>query len=350
MNTSNPSSAEPSTNDRNQSPTIFKSCVRAFTWLVPPLLAIVVFLPMLDAGFVWDDTIVFNGWLDHFDSVRDLVDPSPEQYEQSLKYGGRHFFPMLKLSLKFDEALTNRMVDAEVPKLDQARARIPHATNIAIHALNTLFVTILVFQILGHRPFRHWGAFVAGTIFALHPIHAESVCFILGRTDPLATLFLLPSFSLALRYLDRGHWLALVVAPLLFLLALLSKEVAIVGLVLLPLVAWFVRARRVVPLAITTGGVEQQPAVPARGSGGVLSIAYVLVTICYGVVRASLADSIGLRETLEPFDGSYKDSFKPSRSISARLWCRGRSLPSSLFSPDLCSRLWFSVFGFFPSS
>jgi hypothetical protein len=72
-------------------------------------------------------------------------------------------------------------------------------------------------------------------IFAAHPIHAESVCFIIGRTDSLATLFLIPGVLCTLRYRERGDRLALLGAPLCFLLALLCKEVAVTQLVLLPL-------------------------------------------------------------------------------------------------------------------
>jgi hypothetical protein len=76
-------------------------------------------------------------------------------------------------------------------------------------------------------------------IFAAHPIHAESVCFIIGRTDSLATLFLIPGVLCALRYRERGDRLALLGAPVCFLLALLCKEVAVTQLVLLPLLYRF---------------------------------------------------------------------------------------------------------------
>jgi tetratricopeptide (TPR) repeat protein len=71
-------------------------------------------------------------------------------------------------------------------------------------------------------------------LFALHPIHAESVNWIAGRSDLLATLFLLGALLTALAWRERGAAGALAATPALFLLALLSKESAIAGLALLP--------------------------------------------------------------------------------------------------------------------
>jgi len=78
------------------------------------------------------------------------------------------------------------------------------------------------------------GALVAASIFAVHPIHTESVSWIAGRGDMLATMFLLPSLTLALVWRDRRECWALVLAAILFLLALLSKELAFAALILIP--------------------------------------------------------------------------------------------------------------------
>jgi tetratricopeptide (TPR) repeat protein len=69
-------------------------------------------------------------------------------------------------------------------------------------------------------------------LFALHPVHAESVAWIAGRKDVLALLFI--AAALFVHAGDRR--LGVVVAPALLALAMLSKSQAVVGPLLLPIV------------------------------------------------------------------------------------------------------------------
>jgi tetratricopeptide (TPR) repeat protein len=103
-------------------------------------------------------------------------------------------------------------------------------------------VALLARRCLRGSPGEAWGAWAAGLVFALHPALAESASTIAGRSDILATLFLLLALLLALRGRDRGSIPSLAGAGALFLLALLSKEVAASGLVLLPLCLWYLPA------------------------------------------------------------------------------------------------------------
>jgi hypothetical protein len=60
-----------------------------------------------------------------------------------------------------------------------------HLTNIILHALNSFLVYLLALRVLRHRG----GGIAAGLLFALHPIHSESVSWIADRTDVLSTFF-----------------------------------------------------------------------------------------------------------------------------------------------------------------
>ncbi len=95
-----------------------------------------------------------------------------------------------------------------------------HLVNVLLHAANAL----LAWRILGALGIP--GAWLAGALFALHPVHAESVAWIAERKNVLSGLF----YLLALRqYLvfeasrRAGRYAG---ALLLFLCALLSKSVA----------------------------------------------------------------------------------------------------------------------------
>jgi tetratricopeptide (TPR) repeat protein len=96
-----------------------------------------------------------------------------------------------------------------------------HALNIAIHVLCSILVYLIAVRITERRSM----AMAGGLLFALHPVHVESVAWISGVTDPLCALFYFAAlyFHLKTRNEDtRGQlWTAL-----LFLAALFSKEMA----------------------------------------------------------------------------------------------------------------------------
>ncbi len=98
-----------------------------------------------------------------------------------------------------------------------------HLVNVLIHALVTLFV----FMVCGEYTKSRKLALITASLFAVHPVHAESVAWVSGVTDPLMCLFLLPSFYFYLRYRKSGKPYLIALMLLFFLLALWSKETAI---------------------------------------------------------------------------------------------------------------------------
>jgi tetratricopeptide (TPR) repeat protein len=97
-----------------------------------------------------------------------------------------------------------------------------HLTNVALHVANTLAVYFVASRLFDRRPL----AFVAGALFAAHPIHTEAVNWIPGRTDLLASVFVLTASYGYIRYRQTGHLGLLVLAGVSYALGLLSKEVA----------------------------------------------------------------------------------------------------------------------------
>ncbi len=96
--------------------------------------------------------------------------------------------------------------------------------NVAIHALVALLVAAFGRSLgLGRG-----AAVVAGVLFAVHPIHAESVAWVSGRAELLAAAFVLAAWLAHRSPGARAAW----VAPALFATAALSKENALVAPVL----------------------------------------------------------------------------------------------------------------------
>jgi protein O-mannosyl-transferase len=109
-------------------------------------------------------------------------------------------------------------------KFKGANPHMYHFHNLILHLLNCLLVFIFVFLLLRHSILAALVAF----LFALHPMHVESVVWITERKDVLYSFFYLLSLITYILYLRKGksiRWLLL--SLLFFLLSLLSKSAAI---------------------------------------------------------------------------------------------------------------------------
>jgi len=110
-----------------------------------------------------------------------------------------------------------------------------HSTNIVFHAANVL----LLFAILGSAT-RAWGRsfFVAG-LFAIHPLHVESVAWISERKDVLSTFFGFLAIGAYFRYARRPSAWRYTATLALFLLSLMAKPMLVtLPLLLLLLDVW----------------------------------------------------------------------------------------------------------------
>ena len=117
------------------------------------------------------------------------------------------------------------MLDVEIAGVDP---RMFHATNLLLHTASSL----LLFQLLDRATGARWKSAWVAALFAVHPLHVESVAWIAERKDVLSGLFWFLTMLLWLRWVERPGRLryALVIGS--FSLGLLSKPM----LVTLPLV------------------------------------------------------------------------------------------------------------------
>lgn len=115
-----------------------------------------------------------------------------------------------------------------------------HIVNITLHSVNALLVWLLLSRL--SVP----GAWLASAIFALHPVHVESVAWITERKNVLSCLFYLLSITAWLKFIDKsasGSWKYYILAILLYLLALFSKTTAVTLPATLLVIYWFKERR-----------------------------------------------------------------------------------------------------------
>ncbi|MFZ4438794.1 MAG: tetratricopeptide repeat protein [Syntrophales bacterium] len=113
-----------------------------------------------------------------------------------------------------------------------------HVTNVLIHLVNTL----LLFIIFGRMTGRLWESGFVAALFAVHPLHVESVAWVTERKDVLSAMFWLLTMAAYAYYVDnpslkRYGWVLIA-----FCLGLMSKPMLVtLPLILLLLDYWPLR-------------------------------------------------------------------------------------------------------------
>ena len=112
-----------------------------------------------------------------------------------------------------------------------------HVVNVLLHLLNSLLVWRLLLRLAVP------GAWVAAAVFAVHPVHVESVAWIIERKDVLSGLFYLTAVLVWLRFLEQPRPWRYGLALLLFAAGLLSKSIVVTLPVALLILQWWKEGR-----------------------------------------------------------------------------------------------------------
>ncbi len=94
-----------------------------------------------------------------------------------------------------------------------------HGQNLAWHAASVLLLFGLWLRLTGAR----WRSFLIAALFAVHPMHVESVAWAIERKDVLSVFFGLLTLWAYVRYLEKPGWKRYLPLGTAFLLSLLSK-------------------------------------------------------------------------------------------------------------------------------
>ena len=197
-------------------------------------LALAAYANTLANGFVWDDPIILQRQLAIFDSPATVL-IAPRGIPQ---YSVDYYRPVTIASYLLDRA-----VGARLAAHGSSEAVAFHLSVVLAHVVTAALVFLLSLQLLGGEPLA--GALVAGALFAAHPVHTESVAWMAGRADVLATCFCLA--ALLVHTGGAGTWLRSCATGILVAFALGAKEVGAATLLVLPLydvLLWPAAAKR----------------------------------------------------------------------------------------------------------
>ncbi len=113
-----------------------------------------------------------------------------------------------------------------------------HLTNMLIHLVNTLLLFLILVRMTGGL----WKSGFVAALFAVHPLHVESVAWVMARKDVLSTMFWLLTMAAYAYYADNSSLKRYVWVFIAFGMGLMSKPMIVtLPFVLLLLDFWPLR-------------------------------------------------------------------------------------------------------------
>ena len=172
------------------------------------LLVVGSYVPAFFAGFVWDDRNFTEA-----PAVREWsglwrIWFSPAEIRNEV-----HYWPLVYTTFWLEHRLWGFAPTGY------------HAVNVLLHAVNTVLLWRLLLRLAVP------GAWTIAAVFAVHPLHVESVAWVMERKDVLSGLCYLAAFSAWVRFVDepdaRGRTRRYGLALALFVSGLLSKSIVV---------------------------------------------------------------------------------------------------------------------------
>lgn len=191
--------------------THYKNLIPIVICLSLALLTIIVFSPIKDCGFinlddnnfVYENAYVQSGL--NWNSVGQAFSFSSDL----TKKGG--WVPLTWLSLMLDSSMFGINPFGY------------HLTNLLLHVMNT----ILLFLIICRMTKALWPSAFVAALFAIHPLHVESVAWIAERRDVLSTFFMMLTLGAYCFYVEQQNIKRYAFILLFFILGLMSKPMLV---------------------------------------------------------------------------------------------------------------------------
>jgi len=174
------------------------------------ILTIIAFSPLKDSGFiVYDDEqyITKNVYVQSGLSAESI---SKAFSSDLAKYSG-HWHPLTWLSLMLDHSLFGLNPTGY------------HLVNLLFHVLNTIFL----FLVLRRMTKALWPSAFVAALFAIHPLHVESVAWVVERKDVLSTFFWMLTMGAYSYYVEQKAAQRYAFVVLFFILGLMSKPMLV---------------------------------------------------------------------------------------------------------------------------
>jgi len=188
---------------------------RRWYWFLVPLLAIAAYATVLRIGFLGDDSILIAQTQDRHLTLDSLL-PQP---------GGFLYRPLGLLFIW------------DLGALLWGNNPFPlHLQGLLFHAFTSLALALWVAEVTSRRAL----GWLAGSLFAVFPLHLEAVGWVAAQWDALSALFGITGLWVFSVWWRRGRLFLYPLSLLLYLLALFTKDSLITFVPLFALSAWLI--------------------------------------------------------------------------------------------------------------
>lgn len=143
-------------------------------------------------------------------------------------------------------------------------SRATHLVNVAFHIVNTILLFLLLARITGAV----WRSAIVAALFAIHPLHVESVAWISERKDVVSTLFLLLTTWLYVSWTQTKKAGTYALMALCFALGLMAKQMLVTLPFALILLDWWPLKR----FDLKRSVIEKIPLFAITAAGIVMSL------------------------------------------------------------------------------
>ena len=245
-------------------------------WVLLVGLVVAVFARTIGFGFFIDDYFLARPW-----TTRDVLNAFHDQFDQ-MDYDQKYFRPMATVSFATEWHVWG------------TRRWGYHLTNIAIHCV----AVVVLWSLLRRLRVAWWAALAGAAYFAVVPSNVAAVVYIAERTDAMVAICICAILWCLVRFSDSGATKWLVWASGLYVLALLTKEVATATVPFVAVFWLYLRVERHEPQPTGPGfaGLRAHWAnevriigrsVADRSARWITVLApFVVITVVYGVYRS----------------------------------------------------------------
>lgn len=186
---------------------------------------IVAYSPAMRGGFIWDDDAHVT---------KPELRSAQGLYRIWFEVGAtQQYYPLLHTAFWIQH------------KLWGDRPMGYHLVNLAWHATASMLVLVIVRRLLRAKgvAWADSGAVLTAAVFALHPVHVESVAWITEQKNTLSAVFYLSAMLVYLRFDETRRRAAYGLATGMFVLGLLTKTVTATLPAALLVIFWWQRGR-----------------------------------------------------------------------------------------------------------
>jgi len=190
--------------------TLNKNFIPVWICLALAILTVITFWQLKDCGFInFDDNdyVYENSYVQSALNWKSIG----QAFSSELVKKSSNWHPVTWLSL---------MLDYQIFGLNPFGY---HLINLLFHVLNT----ILLFLILRRMTKTLWPSAFVAALFAIHPLHVESVAWIAERKDVLSTFFFMLTLGAYSYYVEHPGFRRYFFVLLFFVLGLMAKPMLV---------------------------------------------------------------------------------------------------------------------------